>query len=122
MANPDGNPNMRKGAPSVNPSGRPAKTDAERAGEMYLRERTEEAAERLCQLQKSSDEKIALGATIAHLKITLGTLERKAGANGEDPVDPLEGWTAEKLAAFGEWCLERKLVATQLHVEESPKT
>ncbi len=81
-----------------NPRGRPAKTDAERAGEMYLRERTEEAAERLCQLQKSSDEKIALGATIAHLKITLGTLERKAGANGEDPViDELRRATLEQL-------------------------
>lgn len=81
------NPNMVKGAPSVNPTGRPRKTDEERAAEAYLRDKTLDAAKRLVQLQSSDDEKIALGAVIAHLRLTVGEVKRDADASG-DPVAP----------------------------------
>lgn len=61
----------QKGGPSPNPGGRPRKSDEERAGEEYLRERTLGAAKRLVALQDSENEKVALGACIAHLKLTL---------------------------------------------------
>ena len=94
------NPNMRKGEPSTNPSGRPKKTDDERAAESYLRDRTLGAAQRLVQLQASDDEKIALGATLGHLKITLGTLERQAGPNGEATSNPYAELTVDELKAI----------------------
>lgn len=91
---------------SGNPGGRPVKTDDERAGELYLRERTQAAAERLVQLQQSDDEKIALGATVAHLKITLGTLERQGDAAGNS-VNPFSGLTHEELVAIAQAQMEK---------------
>ena len=93
---------------SGNPGGRPPKTDDERAGELYLRERTLSAAKRLVELQSSDDEKIALGATSAHLKITLGTLERQAGANGESLNPMFVAMDPSELADFGAWRIEKR--------------
>lgn len=107
----------------ANPRGRPAKTDDERAGETYLRDRTESAAKTLVELQGPAHEaKIRLGAVTTHLKITLGVLERQAGADGESMVNPLAGWTPEMLADFATWRLSLVAVATELQVKESPKT
>jgi hypothetical protein len=75
---------------SGNPGGRPKKTDDERAAENYLRERSEAAAQRLVELQSSADDKVALGACLGHLKITVGTLERQADPDGK-PRRPLAG-------------------------------
>ncbi len=72
--------------------GRPAKTDDERAGEKYLRERTLAAAQVLVDLQGPENEpKIRLGAATTHLKITLGDLNRLADPAGEklDTTPPL---------------------------------
>ena len=93
---------------NANPSGRPRATDDERAAAKYLRDRTLGAAQRLVQLQASDDEKIALGATLGHLKITLGTLERQAGPNGEAPVNPYAAVTVEELKAIARAQIEKE--------------
>ncbi len=93
---------------SGNPGGRTPKTDDERAAELFLRDKTLAAAQRLVQLQSSDDEKIALGATLGHLKITIGTLERQAGPNGEAVAHPLASWPPEKLEALAAAQLEKQ--------------
>ena len=108
-----GNPNWTKGV-SGNPGGSAKKTDDERAGELYLRERTAAAAQRLVQLQGSDDEKIALGAVTAHLKITLGTLERQAGPDGKAPVNPLTSLSLEELKANARFQLAKEAEAKKL--------
>lgn len=107
-----GNPAWLKGpdgaGSSGNPGGRKPKTDAERAGELYLRERTLSAAKTLVELQGVEHEpKIRLGATVAHLKITLGELERQAGPNGE-VVTPHSALTREELMALARAQLEKE--------------
>lgn len=92
----------------ANPSGRPKKTDEERAGETYLRERTVDAARTLFELQGPEHEpRIRLGAVQTHLKITLGELERKAGADGVTADSPYVGLTHEQLAAIALHQLEK---------------
>lgn len=91
---------------SGNPGGRQPKTDDERAGETYLRERTLAAAQVLVELQGEGHEpKIRLGAVTSHLKITLGVLERKAGPNGEELPNPFKEMSEADLAAFALWRL-----------------
>jgi len=86
---------FKKGQVS-NPRGRPPKTDAERAGEDFLRSRTVAHAKRLDELTRSDDEKIALGAVSVALKMTIGTLERQARPTGESQ-NPYKGWTKEEI-------------------------
>lgn len=74
---------------SGNPGGKRPKTDDQRAAETYLRDRTLAAAQRLVQLQASDDEKIALGAVTAHLKLTIGELERGIDETPKDATPPL---------------------------------
>ena len=86
-----------KGGPSPNPGGRPAKTDEQRAAEEYLRDKSLFAAQKLVALQDSGDEKIALGAIIAHLKMTIGEVKRSDGKGGPDPYESL---TTDELRAI----------------------
>ena len=65
-----------------NPKGRKPKTPDQRAAEDYLRDTTKAAAERLVELEHSSDEKIALGAVSCHLKLSVGEISRVALGNG----------------------------------------
>ncbi len=92
--------------------GRPAKTDEERAGYAFLSERTVGAAQRLVQLEASDDEKIALAATVAHLKIVIGDLQREAGKDGE-PLTPHSALTLEELKAVGRAQLQRESESLQ---------
>ena len=53
-----------------------------RDAEAYLRANTIVAARRLVELIGSSDEKVALGAATAHLKLAIGEISRIANENG----------------------------------------
>lgn len=93
---------------SGNPAGRPKKTDDERAGEAWLRERTLGAAQTLTELQGPEHEpKIRLGAAIAHLKVTLGVLERIGDPEGK-ALSAHSGLTLEQLQANARYQLERE--------------
>ncbi len=96
MSNPDGNPNMRKGGPSFNPGGRPAKTDALREAERLLAELAPAAVEKLRELMATADEKVQSTIALGIVKATIGELSRVAGPNGE-PLG-VEATTAELIA------------------------
>lgn len=76
-----GNPNMKKGAPSLNPSGRPPVTDAVRRAMDALRDATPGAVARLVELMASDDERVAHAAakTIVD-KAVPDKLDGEAGA------------------------------------------
>lgn len=94
-----------KGGPSPNPGGRPPKTDEQRAAEEYLRDKSLFAAQRLVQLQSSDDEKVALGAIIAHLKMTIDKGQRSDGKSGPDPYETL---TTDELKALARMQLAKE--------------
>lgn len=95
---------------SGNPGGRPKKTAAERDAERYLRARTIGSAKRLVELTKHANKKLALRAIIAHLRITVGNLERIAP--GGDPLDPRATMNVDELKALAraQLALERGAV------------
>ncbi len=90
---------------SLNPGGPAKKTDEQRAAEEYLRDKTLFAAQKLVKLQDSDDEKIALGAIIAHLKMTIGEVKRSDGKNGPDPYETI---TTEELKALARMQLAKE--------------
>ncbi len=50
------------------------------------------------QLQESDDEKIALGAVVAHLKMAIGELQRVANSDGGNVLGvDFAGWTPEQV-------------------------
>ena len=90
-------PNSGSFKPGHKGGGRPKKTDDERVAYDYLVKRTPAAAKRLVELVDSEDEKIALGATLGHLKIVVGDLSRVSDKDGKNLASEFAGLTAEEI-------------------------
>lgn len=86
------------GSAPLNPNGqRGRRTEEVLAAEEALWESTPKAVKRLLELIASTDEKIALGAVTAHLKTTIGVLERKGNSDGSPLDSALNGATLDQL-------------------------
>lgn len=92
---------------TANPRGPKKRTEEQMQAEEMLWESTPAAVRRLLELERSDDEKIALGATVHHLKTTLGVLQRKAGPDGET-LTPHAALTSDELRAVARAQLEKE--------------
>jgi hypothetical protein len=87
---------MKKGAPSVNPSGRPPKTDEMREAEEALAKLSPVAVKKLEQLMQTADEKIQAQVALGIVKATIGELSRVSDKDG-NPLAGFANMTREEI-------------------------
>lgn len=91
------NPNMKKGAPSVNPSGRPPDSPSIRRGKKALAKLCPKAVKVLGELLETGNEKTRATVGLGVVKATIGELSRVGAEGGGDLVPALQGATIEQL-------------------------
>lgn len=88
---------MKKGSPSVNPSGRPKDSPRLREAKDAMAELSPKSVKKLEQLLDCGDIKIEAMVALGIVKATIGDLSRQAGPDGEPIEDRYAGWSKAEI-------------------------